>query len=303
MSSSPLVSVVIPTYYRNDLLEECLCAVVNQTYDPIEIIVVDDSGERFAEEIINQFDDLEYLPLETNQGPNVARNEGIKHSSGEYIQLLDDDDALRPEKISRQVELLRNNSTTGVAYCAGQSIDGCEFYPDPDARGDVLQQALKFELPACITSTMLVNADILNAIRPLPDPPGSDDTFWKIEFARRTHFDFIDDILVDRNEPETRRAESYGAIKGTWKALEHYSELYNEMDLEVRKTATSRAAAREAEFLIMSNLYSLSAIQLFLQSARTDPEQLSIRYLQFLASIFGRPGYFSLKKISRFILN
>jgi len=298
MSRFPLVSIVIPTYYRNELLEECLSAVVEQTYEPIEIFVVDDSGERFAEDVVGQFDNVEYLPLEANKGPNVARNTGIECSSGKYIQLLDDDDLLRPKKISKQVELLENNSAAGVAYCAGQSADGSEFYPDPDARGDVLQQALRFELPACITSTMLIEAEVLNAIHPLPDPPGSDDTFWKIEFARRTHFDFINDILVDRNAPEARRGTSYDAIKGTWKALETYSELYDEMNAEVKNSAVSRASAREAEFLMAANLYSLTAIKLFLQSAQIDPKQRPVRYLQFLASLFGRPGYFWLKKIS-----
>ena len=82
MSSSPLVTVVIPTYYRNDMLEECLSAVKNQTHEPIEITVVDDSGERFAKDTLDQFNDVNYLPLETNQGPNFARNKGIENSSG-----------------------------------------------------------------------------------------------------------------------------------------------------------------------------------------------------------------------------
>jgi glycosyltransferase involved in cell wall biosynthesis len=301
MSGSPAVSVIIPTYYRNDYLEKCLLSVTAQTYEPIEIIVVDDSGEGFAEDVVSQFPDVEYIPLEKNSGPNVARNTGIDYASGEYVQLLDDDDTLRPEKFTRQVQLLEENSQAGVAYCAGQTECGDVFRPDPDARGDVLTQALKLELPSCVTATMLIDAEIMDAVHPLPDPPGSDDTFWKIEFARRTHFDFVNDILVDKNAPEARRGESYDAVQGTWKVLDHYSELYDELDPEVKNSAISRVSAREAEFLLSENLYSLTAIQLFLQAAKTDPKQPSARYLQFLASIFGRPGYYSLKKNMRSI--
>jgi len=256
MGDTGLVSVIIPTYFRNDLLRDCLLSVTNQTYENAEIIVVDDSGEQYADEIVNQFDGITYIPFEENQGPNAARNMGIRVSSGNYIQLLDDDDCLDEEKIKRQVSIFENNPEVGVVYCGGRSEAIGEFFPKEGARGDVLRLALQFELPSCVTSTMLARRDIVEDVYPLPDVPGSDDTYWKIEFAQRCAFDYVDDLLVTKRAPDTRRGESRGAVDGTWDILDRYADLYDEFDEDVRRIAESKATKREAQYSLRSTSWS-----------------------------------------------
>ena len=114
---SPLVSVVIPTYNRADLLRECLDSVLAQTYRPLEIIVADDGStddtagtvSAFRERIQQQPGlELIYLPLSQGGAPK-ARNAGVARAIGELIQYVDSDDLLHPRKIELHVAAFAAN--------------------------------------------------------------------------------------------------------------------------------------------------------------------------------------------------
>ncbi len=105
-----LVSVVIPCYNSARWIAEAIDSIFSQTYPNIEIIVVDDGSTDFSLEIIKGYGNrIKYIRQE-NQGGNVARNRGFQISKGKYIQWLDADDYLLPEKIARQVEFLEQNN-------------------------------------------------------------------------------------------------------------------------------------------------------------------------------------------------
>lgn len=124
---NPLVSVVIPTYKRPDMLGRAIDSVLNQTYDNIEIIVVDDNDEdseyrKETEEFMEKYadvDNLVYLKHKVNKGGGPARNTGIKSARGEYIAFLDDDDEFLPQKIELQVDAFLNSNANnlGLVYC------------------------------------------------------------------------------------------------------------------------------------------------------------------------------------------
>lgn len=106
------VSIIIPTYNRASFLGEALDSVVKQSYRPIECIVVDDGSTDETEEVLQRFAklqsrDLDFIYLkQANAGAQVARNKGTAASTGEFIQYLDSDDLLYPEKIKAQVNFL-----------------------------------------------------------------------------------------------------------------------------------------------------------------------------------------------------
>lgn len=112
---SRLVSVIIPTYNRSDLLAEAVNSVYAQSYRPIECIVVDDGSKDNTDEVMKQLAvlnessfSLVYLK-QLNSGAQTARNNGTKAASGAYIQYLDSDDLLYANKIEQQVKFLENN--------------------------------------------------------------------------------------------------------------------------------------------------------------------------------------------------
>ena len=92
-SSTPLVSVLVPTYNRKWLLPRTLNSLLNQSYKNIEIILVNDCGED-VQDIVNEFNDtrIKYFSNKKNLGLAGTRNTALGKSNGDYICLLDDDD-------------------------------------------------------------------------------------------------------------------------------------------------------------------------------------------------------------------
>jgi glycosyltransferase involved in cell wall biosynthesis len=107
------VSVVIPCYNVDKYIEECVYSVLNQTYPDIEIICIDDGSSDNTVKILNEIKESagkEILIIETpNRGASSARNTGLRNSKGEYVQFLDADDILLPDKIKHQVDLILAN--------------------------------------------------------------------------------------------------------------------------------------------------------------------------------------------------
>ena len=112
--NQPLVSIVIPCYNSQKWVQQAVKSCLNQTYPNIEIIVVDDGSTDRSLEVLRQF--LPRIRLETgpNRGGNSARNRGFALSTGEYIQYLDADDYLEPDKIARQVRFLEETKADVV---------------------------------------------------------------------------------------------------------------------------------------------------------------------------------------------
>lgn len=101
-----LVSVVIPCYNAENHIERCLDSVFSQTYSNLEVIVVDNNSTDNTLSVLNEYQEktnYDFTILSENkQGAPAARNLGLKHAKGDYIQFLDADDALAPEKIKKQ---------------------------------------------------------------------------------------------------------------------------------------------------------------------------------------------------------
>lgn len=95
MKDTPLISVIVPVYNVEKYLSRCLESLVNQSYDNIEIIVVDDGSTDNSPQIIKKFlnkNDNMRVITQVNQGVSVARNTGLKNAKGKYIMFTDGDD-------------------------------------------------------------------------------------------------------------------------------------------------------------------------------------------------------------------
>ena len=109
---TPLVSVVIPTRNRKELLLRALKSVFAQTYTRLQIIVVDDASTDGTEAMVTSLRDdrVVYLRHLTSQGGSSARNTGIRAATGTVIGFLDDDDEWEADKVFEQLKVLRDYS-------------------------------------------------------------------------------------------------------------------------------------------------------------------------------------------------
>lgn len=108
----PLVSVIIPTHNRSDLLPRAVKSVLRQTYKNLELMIVDDCSTDNTSKIVQSFDDnrIKYIRSEISKRYGGACNIGFENSKGKYIALLDDDDEWSDEeKLKEQVNVFENN--------------------------------------------------------------------------------------------------------------------------------------------------------------------------------------------------
>jgi glycosyltransferase involved in cell wall biosynthesis len=284
---TPTVSVVIPTHFRNDRLRAALDSVAGQTYPAIETVVVDDSGERHAESVVADFD-AQYVAFDENRGSNAARSAGVAATSGEFVQLLDDDDRLHPEKLARQVAVLDSRPEAGVVYCGMRFEDGRVVTPDAEARGEVLDRALAFALYPCQTTTMLLRRSALSTVFPAESRPGGDDLAYMIELARRTEFDFVADPLVVRGSGDRSRGSSLGLVEGRMRLLDEYADLYDAAPDWVRRQALVGTYLFEGRTHLTDTLWSARSIAAFARAASLQRDAYTLGLC--LASVAGKPG-------------
>src|SRR6516165_447182 len=109
-----LVSVVIPTYNYRHFVTDAVASALEQTYQPVEVLVVDDgSRDDTRARLTPYLDRIRYIYQE-NQGLSAARNTGIRAAKGVWIALLDSDDAWHPRKLETQMEFIRQHPDIGV---------------------------------------------------------------------------------------------------------------------------------------------------------------------------------------------
>jgi len=125
--SLPLVSVIIPAYNAEQFVERTLNSVLNQTYQNLEVIVVNDGSHDRTAEIVSEIaqrDDRVTLLHQANSGVAAARNLAIQYSSGEFIAPIDADDLWHPQNIAKQVNCaLEGGASVGVVYAWSIYID------------------------------------------------------------------------------------------------------------------------------------------------------------------------------------
>ena len=161
-----LISIVIPTHNRSDLLQRALDSVLNQTYGDFEIIVVSDGSTDNTDEIMANYQDerINYISYHPSRGGNVARNTGIKAAKYDYIAFLDDDDEWHPTKLQKQLNVFNENENVGLVYTGVNTIyvdEQVSYYSIPDKTGNLSKDIL-LSNSIGTTSTVMVKKEILN---------------------------------------------------------------------------------------------------------------------------------------------
>ena len=115
-AENALISVIIPVYNCESYLAEAIESVLAQTYQPIEIIVINDGSTDGTEQVAQQFGDSIRYYAQSNRGLGATRNRGAELARGEYLAFLDADDLWVADKLERQMALFENDPQLDMAF-------------------------------------------------------------------------------------------------------------------------------------------------------------------------------------------
>jgi glycosyltransferase involved in cell wall biosynthesis len=192
------VSVVIPTHNRASLLGAAIASVLSQTFQDLELVVVDDASHDDPERVARSFPDprVRFVRHPEPRGGAAARNTGIRTTNGAYVAFLDDDDQWYPDKLTLQVELLdKSPARVGLIYAGYDVAEGSEgptvWTRVPTRRGD-LRAHLLASNPIGGTSVAVVRRECLDTVGGFDETLRSfqDYDLW-LRIAERYEFDFV----------------------------------------------------------------------------------------------------------------
>ena len=154
-----MVSVISPVYKVEKFIETTIMSVMNQTYKNIEYILVDDcSPDKSAEIILSmtkKYPQIKYHKLPSNSGAAVARNKGIELAEGQFIAFLDSDDCWKPEKLEKEIALVKEKGAE-LVFTAIEMID---------EEGNVVKGKRKvkerIDYKFLLTNTMIATSSVL----------------------------------------------------------------------------------------------------------------------------------------------
>lgn len=118
-----LVSVIIPTYNGSRYLLSTVVSALNQSYSPVEVIIVDDGSTEDIAAVLEPVISRINFIRQQNRGPAAARNAGIRASKGTYIAFLDHDDIWGPDNLQDKIAILKKNPGGAMAYSYPLLID------------------------------------------------------------------------------------------------------------------------------------------------------------------------------------
>ena len=201
MTSSPLVSIVIPTYNHAPMLKRALATVIEQTYQNWNAIVVNNYSTDNTLEVVAKFNDprIQCVNFRNNGVIGASRNEGIKLATGEYVAFLDSDDTWFPTKVEKSVSSLENGSDL---------VCHAEYWIDESGKSRLVTYGpskaathhnLIYKGNRISTSATMVRATLLKEVNGFDVSPElistEDYDLWIRLAAKSNKFAFIDEPL------------------------------------------------------------------------------------------------------------
>ena len=249
--TTPLVSIIIPCYNYGQYIKKCIQSAIDQTYENIEVIVVDNGSTDNSLEEINLFSKnkrVKIIKFKENVPPGCKEKSAvgiaIKESSGDYISILYADDWYLPNKIKKQVDLFDSApSSVGVVYCHGYR------YIEENKR---LVKWKMQSIRGYVFKDYLLKGDVVIPISPLVkkycyDIIGVNNSYTGSEYdflvmSQYVDFDFLDDYLVVMREHRNNDGKNVHSVYRRVQAFHKELLLSNNKKLRVGNLASKRVA-------------------------------------------------------------
>lgn len=284
----PAVSVVIPTYNRAETISRAIDSVLQQTWDDFEIIIVDDGSTDQTEEIVESYSDdrVVYVQFHSNKGANAARNEGVRHASGELVSFLDSDDEFTENHLQRVIGVLSESpSGIGGVYTSQVTLENGEKRHVDAAKqkltdpSDVIRN-----YPANGFSSFTFRRSVFELVGMLEEEL---DAFQDREYLIRclAQFDIIpiSEVLVKYHTPEGRISTDSQKKLSALKDIEklHATKINASGNAYLHYTrailhAESKEMKKARHFFIRASMLEIKSLKYHAHS---------------VTSLFGYPGY------------
>lgn len=156
----PLVSIVMPAYNAGKYIVEAVESVFQQSYSPIEMIVVDDGSTDDTVEKLSRFESDIKLIISSHQGTASARNIGIKQARGQLIAFLDADDTMHQDKIKFQVDEFLTDLNLDLCYTMFNNF----LTPDADEGLKRTRPQKEGPIKGCVCGTTMIKKDAFDKV-------------------------------------------------------------------------------------------------------------------------------------------
>ncbi|AFZ22699.1 glycosyl transferase [Cylindrospermum stagnale PCC 7417] len=191
------VSVIIPVYNAEKYVAATVQSVLSQTYQNLEILIIDDGSDDYSIKICQQFADPRIQIIhQANRGVPGARNTGIRYAQGDYLAFLDADDIWLPTKLAQHVNHLNNSPTVGISFSYSAFIDeGSKFtgfYQKPRKLYDITPSYILCRNPVGNGSAAVIRREVFEEIKFQDKLHGNVEDYYFDERLRQSKADATD---------------------------------------------------------------------------------------------------------------
>jgi glycosyltransferase involved in cell wall biosynthesis/SAM-dependent methyltransferase len=289
LDSHPRVSVVIPAYNAERWIATAISSVLRQTWPNVECLVVNDGSTDSTPQVVDEFAGRVRFIEVPNLGVAKARNIGAENATGEFIAFLDADDAWKPAKVERQMDVFARERDLGLVYTAlelideeGQTISRLNA-PEPQ---EALRRTLLLEDPPVgLAQSAMMPATVLGELGGFDERLSTSadaDLFCRVA-TRYTVAAVNDALALYRQRP--------GQMHHNLAALEHDMQIIYQKHFDSDRRADRNAPRRKAEaslYMTLAAAYGSEgkwrpAAHKYLRAVRTNPRrslQLTRRLLR-----------------------
>lgn len=249
-----MISVVIPTFNRQQTLERSVRSVLDQTYRDLELWVVDDGSTDGTEALVASIEDprLHYYRVPRQGGACRARNQGVTLARGEWVAFQDSDDAWHPEKLAVQMAMLEKTGAD-ACFCAmdRHGYGNRAQQMSPRLKAGLVPRAHLVRDSVVSTQTLVARRDLLLE-RPFdPEMPRLQDFEWVLAVSDRASFAFCPEPLVDvylQNDSITAsgNAKMADAYRRIFSAHAELQELFPRESAYLLRVSSMRFGKEEA---------------------------------------------------------
>lgn len=264
MSINPqLISVVIPTFGRNDALVEAIDCVRNQSYVHWEVIVVDDNESESQYRAINEafFDGIDddeqisYVRHEQNKGACAARNTGVSHAKGDIIAFYDDDDVWFDNKLQSQLQYLHKHDLDFTFCLMNEHYNGYRKVIEFSGKPHLFEALLKKGDGIC-TSAIMVKKHVAQNVSFDEELQSFQDFDYLLRLSKTFRGEVQQEVLMDY------QISPLGISRNPRKKVQGLAQIINKFSEEYRLIDYPRGLAelhqKQADFNLLQDAYKLA---------------------------------------------